>query len=143
MGVATCGSPISLNECRIVSRTFNIANVVFISDACRSVANNTRLARIDGSMIFPLVNRTTRRTTKVDVFLACGVGDPAAEVGLLFACPDNGSFAYASLEIDIECPQTVQQVAAAWPVFVRPMCWFGWMRFIRSDVLTMSTSTRR
>lgn len=73
---------ISLTECRALSRSFDIPNVVFISDACRSRADSLGAAGVRGSVIFPGGGISHNVTTEVDVFLATQLGSPAYEVSV-------------------------------------------------------------
>jgi hypothetical protein len=73
---------ISLVEAREASRYFRINNVVFISDACRSLADSLQTQGVRGSLIFPTTNVVGPVTTEVDKFLATRIGDPAWEVSV-------------------------------------------------------------
>lgn len=71
---------VSLYECLQLARDTNIANVVFISDACRSTAASLKAQRVRGSVIFPNDGSSNRVRPKVDVFYATRVGEDANEV---------------------------------------------------------------
>jgi hypothetical protein len=73
---------ISLTEARDASRNFGIPNVVFISDACRSLADSLQTRNVRGSVVFPNASPSGRVTTEVDKFLATRIGDAAWEVSV-------------------------------------------------------------
>ena len=79
------GAPDNTNEAVNVpgsislARNCQIPHVVIISDACRSIANTSRLNQIGGSEIFPNKIPQSPRP-EVDVFYATLPGDPALEV---------------------------------------------------------------
>jgi hypothetical protein len=56
-----------------------IPHVTFISDACRSAANNLALSLITGSTIFPIA-QPGQQLPDIDMFYATRPGDPAWEV---------------------------------------------------------------
>jgi len=62
-----------------LARTCGIRHVVMISDACRTAAEGIQGQGIRGSEIFPNVLDSVEERP-VDVFFACGLGDPALEV---------------------------------------------------------------
>jgi hypothetical protein len=62
-----------------LARQSGIQHVVFISDACRSIASDTRLAQITGSVLFPILPVTPQRP-EIDTFYATLPGDPSYEV---------------------------------------------------------------
>jgi hypothetical protein len=62
-----------------LARTCGIRHVVLISDACRTAAEGIQGQGIRGSEIFPNVLDAVEERP-VDVFFACGLGDPALEV---------------------------------------------------------------
>jgi hypothetical protein len=62
-----------------LARTCGIRHVVMVSDACRTAPEGIQAQSIRGSEIFPnVVDSGLERP--VDVFFACGLGDPALEV---------------------------------------------------------------
>lgn len=73
------------NEAVIVTTSKHLAynagipHITFISDACRSVANNMLLAQVNGSVIFPNV-APTQQLPDIDMFYATRPGSPAWEV---------------------------------------------------------------
>jgi hypothetical protein len=73
---------ISLTEARDASRNFGIPSVVFVSDACRSLAESLQTRNVRGSVVFPIGSTGGRVTTEVDKFLATRIGDPAWEVSV-------------------------------------------------------------
>jgi hypothetical protein len=58
-----------------------IPNIVFISDACRSIPNSRSGALVEGTPIFPNYDEITR-TTKIDFFKATTESLPAYEVSV-------------------------------------------------------------
>lgn len=80
------GAPSNPNDAIVVSQCIQLAfecgipNVVFISDACRSVPSSLQENRVNGTIIFP--NRGTREAGewKVDRFFACLPGKSAYEI---------------------------------------------------------------
>lgn len=70
---------INMTENAEYARNSGIPNVVFISDACRSVAEGTRATQIRGSTIFPNVSENGPHV-EVDRFFATRPGDPALEL---------------------------------------------------------------
>lgn len=62
-----------------LARNVGIPHVVFISDACRSRPNTTRLSQVQGGVLFPNESPKAPRPV-VDVFYAALPGDPALEV---------------------------------------------------------------
>jgi hypothetical protein len=71
---------ISLPECKRLCKRTGISNVVFISDACRSVAPDLAASSVTGSVIFPSKPSSGNIRTKVDIFLATEEGDPSYEI---------------------------------------------------------------
>ena len=71
---------VTLNASREYARRFGIKNVVFISDACRSLATSLGLAYTQGAIIFPTPTGGSQVRCDVDKFLATRIGDPAWEV---------------------------------------------------------------
>ena len=73
---------VSLRECIDLARESAVPNVVFISDACRSVPSSLRADRVRGSLIFP--NAPARSgvgpDVEVDRFLAARPGQAAVEL---------------------------------------------------------------
>jgi hypothetical protein len=58
-----------------------IPNVVLISDACRSIPDNPRAAKVRGTIVFP--NEAVQRSrAKVDKFMAAAVGASAYELSI-------------------------------------------------------------
>lgn len=55
-----------------------VPNVVFLSDACRTAPEGIQAQQVQGASIFPNVQTAGRRF--VDVFFACSLGRPAAEI---------------------------------------------------------------
>lgn len=80
---------ISLTECIELSKETAVANVVFISDACRSTADSLRASRVRGNLVFPNDLNVSPVHTKVDRFLATRPGKPSFE-----ALVDDSSKAY-------------------------------------------------
>ena len=64
-----------------LARQSGIPHVVFISDACRSIAADARLAQITGSVVFPILPVTAQRP-EIDTFYATLPGDPSYEVSV-------------------------------------------------------------
>ena len=90
---------ISLTECRGLSRGFDIPNVVFISDACRSRVDSLGAARVRGSVIFPGGGVSRNVSTEVDVFLATRIGAAAFEVSVAQSVKSaNGIYTRALLD---------------------------------------------
>jgi len=61
-----------------LARNSGVPHVVFVSDACRSIAADTRLAQVTGSVLFPILPVTPQRP-EIDTFYATLPGDPAYE----------------------------------------------------------------
>jgi hypothetical protein len=61
-----------------LARNSGIPHVVFISDACRSIAADAGLAQVTGSTLFPIRPVTPQRP-EIDTFYATLPGDPAYE----------------------------------------------------------------
>ena len=57
-------------------------NVVFISDACRSLADSLRAERVQGTVVFPSNGSNANVISDVDQFLATRVGAAAYEVAV-------------------------------------------------------------
>ncbi len=70
---------ISMTESAIYAQESGIANVVFISDACRSTPDSLRASRVRGELIFPNRSGASPRA-KVDKFYAALPGDAALEL---------------------------------------------------------------
>lgn len=70
---------VSLTESAKLAELTGIRNVVFISDACRSLPDSLGAQRITGSVIFPNRNRPSNAQTDVDQFLATRIGAAAFE----------------------------------------------------------------
>jgi hypothetical protein len=62
-----------------LSRSCNIPNIVFISDACRSTSESLSAQHMRGQLIFPNLGSDAHVHTKVDKFLATWVGSAAFE----------------------------------------------------------------
>jgi hypothetical protein len=62
-----------------LARQSGIPHVIFISDACRSIAADARLAQITGSILFPILPVTAQRP-EIDLFYATLPGNPSYEV---------------------------------------------------------------
>ena len=78
-----------------LARTCGIRHVVLISDACRTAAEGIQAQGIRGSEIFPnVVDAEAERP--VDVFFACGLGDPALEV----KSPSKAAAVYRAIYTD-------------------------------------------
>ena len=72
---------ISLDECVELARyQSGIPNVVFISDACRSIAESMSATRVQGSLVFP--NDGPSSISDVDLFFAALPGMPAFETAV-------------------------------------------------------------
>lgn len=72
---------ISLDECVDLARyQSGIPNVVFISDACRSIADSMSATLVKGSLVFP--NDGPANISKVDLFFAALPGMPAFETAV-------------------------------------------------------------
>jgi hypothetical protein len=82
---------VSLTESRALARLSGIPNVVFISDACRSLADSVRTANVRGQIVFPNKGTRTNVNPDVDQFLATRIGDPAWEVGVRESKTDTES----------------------------------------------------
>jgi Caspase domain len=65
---------ISLTEAREAARSFGVPNVVFISDACRSLADSLQTRNVRGSLMFPNTPLIGPVATEVDKFLATRIG---------------------------------------------------------------------
>jgi Caspase domain len=80
------GAPGDPNEAVNISKSQDYAriggfeHVIFISDACRTAANERRL-QIEGSSVFPNPEIPARPERSVDLFFACGFDSPATETG--------------------------------------------------------------
>jgi caspase domain-containing protein len=61
------------------ARSSGFKNVVFISDACRSIPNTLQLTRLLGTQVFP---NQQYLPNELDSFYATAPGDPALEVGI-------------------------------------------------------------
>lgn len=68
-----------LTECCLLAEQSGIPNVVFISDACRSLAGTLNVERVRGSLIFPNAPAARGPESVVDQFLATRVGAAAYE----------------------------------------------------------------
>lgn len=62
-----------------LARNARIPHIVFVSDACRSRPNTSKLSQIQGGLVFPNESPTTPRPA-LDVFYGTLPGDPALEV---------------------------------------------------------------
>jgi hypothetical protein len=71
---------VSLDESTVLARRCGIPNVVFISDACRSVPQTFQASLVRGSLIFPIQPSTPG--AYLDRFYATLPGDPALEMPL-------------------------------------------------------------
>lgn len=71
---------INLLESVALARESGIANIVFISDACRSRADSLGCERVRGSVVFPNIRGNGKIDPDVDLFLATRVGDAALEI---------------------------------------------------------------
>ncbi|WP_339134112.1 MAG: caspase family protein [Candidatus Electrothrix sp. GW3-4] len=99
------GAPENSNEAINVSgsidlsRNCGISNIVFISDACRSIPNTIQMNYISGGVIFPAQAPPTASTIEVDIFYATTPGNPALEAGPDEAVEDyRGIFTNCLLE---------------------------------------------
>lgn len=70
---------VSLTESAKLAEITGIPNVVFISDACRSLPSSLGAQRITGSVVFPNPNIPPRTLADVDQFLATRIGAAAYE----------------------------------------------------------------
>jgi hypothetical protein len=70
---------VSLTESAKLAEVTGIPNVVFISDACRSLPSSLGAQRITGSVVFPNPNIAPRALADVDQFLATRIGAAAYE----------------------------------------------------------------
>jgi Caspase domain len=61
-----------------LARNAGIPHILFVSDACRSIAADTRLAQVTGSIIFPI--QGVRQRPEIDTFYASLPGDPSYEI---------------------------------------------------------------
>src|SRR5439155_19192124 len=73
---------VSLRESVELARSSRLTNVVFISDACRSRADDLGTERVRGSLILPNRGGTAGRPADVDVFLATLVGRSSFEASV-------------------------------------------------------------
>ena len=80
---------VSLTESRALARRSGITNVVFISDACRSIADSVRTASVRGQIVFPNKSPRANVVPDVDQFLATRIGDPAWEVAVRASRTDS------------------------------------------------------
>jgi hypothetical protein len=78
-GLQNPNEAINLLGSSYLSREVRISNVVFISDACRSLPSTPRTSNIHGGKIFPLKPISQKRPD-IDLFYAASPGDPAYEV---------------------------------------------------------------
>jgi hypothetical protein len=83
---------IDLTASREQARLVNVPNVVFISDACRTLPNDLLGSAVTGSPIFPVPNTVPATEGEVDVFFAAPRTGPALEVPI-----DGASNKYESL----------------------------------------------
>lgn len=79
---------VSLNESRDLARQSGIPNVVFVSDACRSIAESLQATRVRGQIVFPNSAVSTNVACDVDRFLAARIGLPAWEVPVERSAPE-------------------------------------------------------
>ena len=90
---------VSVIESTMLAKLSGIANVVFISDACRSRADSLGAERVNGGYIFPNPSRNPPQPSKVDVFLATLAGDPSFEVPVAQSAPQyQGIYTAAFLD---------------------------------------------
>lgn len=73
------GACIDLRASRDDAKFCGVPNVVFVSDACRSLPDNLGLSRAQPTGAFPYLPQFTSSTTKVDYFCATAEGFPAYE----------------------------------------------------------------
>ena len=79
-GAATDGAEaINLEGATDLARYSGIPNVVFISDACRSLPNSRSGAHVRGVDAFPIYDEFVNPTSKVDLFLAASEAQAAYE----------------------------------------------------------------
>jgi hypothetical protein len=71
---------VSVNESIFLARQTAIPNVVIISDACRSKAEDLQTEHVRGSLVFANDRTAPTKPTDVDLFYATLVGDPSWEV---------------------------------------------------------------
>ena len=70
---------INLDYCVDSARQSAFSNVVFLSDACRTLANDFQFSRLLGSDIFPNPLMPANPERDVDSFFAAGLGEPSIE----------------------------------------------------------------
>lgn len=70
---------VSVLPSKMLARKTGIDHVVFISDACRSIPNDPLINEVSGSIIFPNIASTLKKTD-IDMFYATRPGDPSYEV---------------------------------------------------------------
>lgn len=87
---------VSLNESADLARRSGIPNVVFISDACRSLPQSFEANSVRGSLIFPTEKQSG--SAKVDRFFATLPGDTALEMRLADSVRSEGIFTACFLE---------------------------------------------
>ena len=87
-------------------------NVVFISDACRSVPQNFRASNVKGSWIFPNLRVSQGTRPKIDKFYATLPSDPALEMKIdENAMESAGVFTYCFLQAFKEpYPDMIRQI---------------------------------
>jgi hypothetical protein len=77
-------APVNVNETvnvlgsRMLAKRTGIPHVVFISDACRSIPNDSLVTEVIGSVIFPNIRQNG--DTEIDILYATKPGDPSFEV---------------------------------------------------------------
>jgi hypothetical protein len=71
---------VSVVESVALAKRTGIPSVVIISDACRSTVASLGAQSVHGNLIFPSTETPPDQTSKVDVFYATLVGDPAWEL---------------------------------------------------------------
>jgi hypothetical protein len=103
---------INLYESVVLARECGIPNVVFISDACRSLPNSLAMARIKGNIVFPNAGATAAVRGDVDQFLATLAGSPAYEVPADVSVPNyrgiyTDAFLHAFISPTAEMVKTV------------------------------------
>lgn len=70
---------VNFDESRDSAKFCGVKNVVFVSDACRSLPATLGQARLQPSSIFPFLDRFPRPTGEIDYFCATAEGLPAYE----------------------------------------------------------------
>ena len=108
---------ISLTASAYLARYSTIANVVFISDACRSRPADLGTANIQGQNIFPSPGPTPAASANVDQFLATHIGDSAYDAPLSDSVRDfHGIYTQALIGAFANPPSNLVQTIDGEPV---------------------------